>query len=56
VAIVKRESEMGSATAISGRGYFASAIPVQAANGIEDTSALALAGWMRWGQGSADEE
>ncbi len=56
VAIIERESELGGATAISGGGCFASATPVQAERGIEDTTGLALADWLRWGQGSADEE
>ena len=55
-AIVEREPEMGGATAISGGGCFASATPVQAARGIQDTTELALADWLRCGQGSADEE
>ena len=56
VAIVEREPEMGGATAISGGGCFASATAVQAEKGIQDTTELALAEWLRWGQGSADEE
>ncbi len=56
VAIVEREPEMGGATAISGGGCFASATPVQAEKGIQDTTELALEDWLRWGQGSADQE
>lgn len=56
VAIVEREPEMGGATAISGGGCFFSATPLQEEKGIEDTTELALAEWLRWGQGSADEE
>lgn len=56
VAIVEREPELGGATVISGGGCFFSTTPLQVEKGIEDTTELALADWLRWGQGSADEE
>jgi flavocytochrome c len=56
VLVVEREEEMGGATAISGGGCFIVATPLQAEKGIVDTTEKALEEWLRWGQGSADEE
>lgn len=56
VAVVEREMELGGATVISGGGCFIVATPLQAEKGIADTPEKALEEWLRWGQGSADEE
>ena len=56
VAILEQEGELGGATAISGGGCCLVDTPFQRDHGIEDSPELALADWLRFGQGSADEE
>ncbi|MCH7606310.1 MAG: FAD-binding protein [Chloroflexi bacterium] len=56
VTILERESELGGAAAISGGGCSMAGTALQRENGIEDSPELAFDDWIRFGEGSADEE
>ena len=56
-AVVLEQAEsLGGTAAISGGGCCIVGTPLQKAQGIEDTPDLAFEDWVKWGQGSADEE
>ena len=56
VIVAELDSTYGGTAALSGGGCFAVGTPLQKKKGFEDTPALALEDWIRWGQGEADEE
>ncbi len=56
VIVLERESYLGGAAAISGGGCCLVGTPLQRENGIEDSPDLAFDDWIRFGEGSADEE
>ena len=56
VIVLERESYLGGAAAISGGGCCLVGTPLQQQQGIEDSADLAFEDWVRFGQGSADEE
>lgn len=56
VTILERESTPGGAAAISGGGCCLAGTALQKENGIEDSPDLAFDDWIRFGEGSADEE
>lgn len=56
VIVLERESYLGGAAAISGGGCCLVGTPLQQQNGIQDNPDLAFDDWVRFGQGSADEE
>ncbi len=56
VIVLERESSLGGAAVISGGGCCLVGTPLQQQQGIEDSPDLAFEDWVRFGQGSADEE
>ena len=56
VIVLERESYLGGAAAISGGGCCLVGTPLQQQQGIKDSADLAFDDWVRFGQGSADEE
>ncbi|MFQ5902663.1 MAG: FAD-binding protein [Candidatus Binatia bacterium] len=56
VAMVEQAETLGGASIISGGGCFIVGSPLQESRGIHDTPDEAFEDWVKWGQGSADEQ
>ncbi len=56
VAVLEQAESLGGASIISGGGCFIAGSPLQESQGIHDTPDDAFEDWVKWGQGSADEE
>ena len=56
VIVLEKEDHLGGAAAISGGGCCIVDTPLQREKGIADSPDLAFDDWIRWGEGSADEE
>lgn len=56
VLMIEREETLGGGSAISGGGCWMVGTPLQESLGIKDTPDEAFEDWVRWGQGSADEQ
>ena len=56
VAIIEQSETLGGASIVSGGGCFIVGTPLQESYGIHDTPDEAFEDWVKWGQGSADEE
>jgi flavocytochrome c len=54
--VLEQADSCGGTAAISGGGCMIVGTPLQEALGIKDTPDLAFEDWIRWGQGSADEQ
>ncbi|MGH7827868.1 MAG: FAD-dependent oxidoreductase [Candidatus Binatia bacterium] len=55
-AVLEQAESPGGTAAISGGGCLIVGTPLQEAQGIKDTPDLAFEDWVKWGQGSADEQ
>ena len=56
VALIEQFDALGGTAAISGGGCLIVGTPLQKSQGIHDTPDLAFEDWVKWGQGTADEQ
>src|SRR3989338_8188970 len=56
VALIEQFDALGGTAIISGGGCLIVGTPLQKSQGIRDTPELAFEDWVKWGQGSADEQ
>lgn len=56
VVVVEQSDSLGGAAIISGGGCCIAGSPLQESRGVHDTPDNAFEDWVRWGQGSADEQ
>ena len=56
VALIEQSDTLGGTAIISGGGCLIVGTPLQESQGIHDTPDLAFEDWVKWGQGSADEQ
>ena len=56
VIVIDKSDHLGGAAAISGGGCCLVGTTLQAEKGIDDSVDLAFEDWLRYGEGSADEE
>ncbi|HEY2986231.1 MAG TPA: FAD-dependent oxidoreductase [Candidatus Binatia bacterium] len=56
VVLMEQADTPGGTAAISGGGCLIVGTPLQESQGIHDTPDLAFEDWVKWGQGSADEQ
>ncbi len=56
IALIEQADTLGGTAIISGGGCLIVGTPLQESQGIHDTPDLAFEDWVKWGQGSADEQ
>ncbi|MBI2347169.1 MAG: FAD-binding protein [Deltaproteobacteria bacterium] len=56
IALIEQFDALGGTAIISGGGCLIVGTPLQKSQGIHDTPDLAFEDWVKWGQGTADEQ